>query len=419
MASPGPFSPEPRRIVAATLVVAAVIAGFAAVYFLSDVLFLLFIGVVLATALKPVIEAIQRRRVPQPVAVFLVYACIILMLVAVITVGVPYVASQVRGLASDVPRASKQAHQWLDSAGDALWANVAQRILADLSFSHAPAEAEQALATVGQTASYLATAARGLLIAGVAVLLAFYWSLQGDRTVRWVLLLLPLARREGARDTIDEIEAKVGDYIRSQRLVCLVMAGMASGAYALLGLRYAIVLGLVAGLLEVVPVLGPTLGAIPPLGVALFTDPGRTPWVLLAAILMQQAENYLLVPRVMDKGVGVHPMVTLLAITAFGSLFGIAGAILAIPLAAILQVLLNRYVLGPAATEPQQPSGRGALSVLHYETQELLRDIRLRNKAEPSAGEIGHLEEAIEAIARDLNEGLQEIEGRGEAEGQT
>jgi predicted PurR-regulated permease PerM len=290
--------------------------------------------------------------------------------------------------------------------------------VAEISRSNAPAEAQQALATVGQTASYLAAAARGLLIACVVVLLAFYWSLQGDRTVRWALLLLPESARDGARGTIEEIEAKVGAYLRNQGLVCLAMAAAASVVYSLLGLRYSIVLGLAAGLLEVVPVLGPILGAVPALGVALFTDSGRTPWVLLAAILMQQAENYLLVPRMMDKGVGVHPMVTLLAITAFGSLLGIVGAILAIPLAAIMQILLNRYVLGPAATQPKRPEGRGAASVLHYQAQELLCDIRQRHKAEPASSTVGHLAEAIEGIARDLDAGLRELDGQGEAEGE-
>ena len=164
------------------------------------------------------------------------------------------------------------------------------------------------------------------------------------------------------------------------------MAAAAAAVYGLLGLRYAVVLGLVAGLMEVLPVLGPVLGAIAPLGVALLTDPGKTPWVLLAAVVMQQAEGYLLIPRIMDKSVGVHPLVTLLAIAAFGSVLGLAGAILAIPLAAIIQVLLNRYLLGPAAAELQQPSGRGALSVLHYDAQQLLRDIRLRDKAETPPG---------------------------------
>ena len=417
-ASSVPSSDPPRRIVAATLVVAAVVAGFVAVYLLSDVLLLFFIGVVLATALKPAIEALHRPGIPQPIAVVLVYACIIVLLAVVVTVGTPYVGSQARELLSEIPQAGKQFHQWLANAGDVLWANVARRLVAEISLSTAPAEAGQALATVGQTASYLAAVARGLLVACVVVLLAFYWSLQGDRTIYWALLLLPHSARDDARATIEEIEAKVGAYLRNQGLVCLAMAAAASVVYGLLGLRYAIVLGLAAGLLEVVPVLGPILGAIPPLGVALFTDSGRTPWVLLAAILMQQAENYLLVPRMMDKGVGVHPMATLLAIAAFGSLLGIAGAILAIPLAAILQILLNRYVLGPAARQPQRPDGRGTSSVLLYQAQELLCDIRLRHKAKPASSTVGSLAEAIEVIARDLDAGLREIDGQGEAKGE-
>ena len=159
---------------------------------------------------------------------------------------------------------------------------------------------------------------------------------------------------------IAEIEVKVGAYLRGQGLVCLTMAAIAAAAYGLLGLRYAVVLGLVAGVMEALPVLGPVLGAIPPLGVALVTEPGKTPWVLGAAVLMQQAESYLLVPRIMDKSVGVHPLVTLLAIAAFGSVLGLAGAVLAIPLAAIVQMLLNRFLLVPVAAEPRKPLGRGA-----------------------------------------------------------
>ena len=141
----------------------------------------------------------------------------ILVVAAAITAGAPYLIHQVRGLAGEVPRASQEARQWLAGAGDVLWAKVARRIVADLSSSKAPAEVKQALATVGQTASYLAAAARGLLVACGVMLLAFYWSLQGDRTVRWLLLLLPAARRDGVRDAIAEIEGKVGAYLPRSR----------------------------------------------------------------------------------------------------------------------------------------------------------------------------------------------------------
>jgi predicted PurR-regulated permease PerM len=404
-------------VVGATLVVAAVVAAFAVVYLFNDVLLLLFVGVLLATAVEPLIKAIQRCRVWQPIAVGSVYVCIAILLALGITIVAPYLINQVRELWSEVPRAGDQTHRWLENAGDVLWANVARRLVGEIPVGKGTAEVEQALATVGQTAFYLGAAARGLWTAGLAIVLAFYWSLQGDRTIRWLLLLLPVESREATRDTIAEIEGKVGAYIRGQGLVCLAMAGMASAVYGMMGVRYALVLGLVAGLLEVVPVFGPILGAIPTLGVTLFTAPGKTPWVLLAAILMQQAENYLLVPSIMGRSVGVHPMVTLLAIVAFGSLFGVAGAILAIPLAAVVQVLLNRCLLNPAAAEHQQPSGRGALSVLRYDAQQLLRDIRLRGKVGPPAAKIDHFGEAVEAIARDLADRLQVVEEDSQTEG--
>ncbi len=225
MASQLPNLDQPRSIIAATLVVAAVTAGFGVAYLLSDVLFLLFIGVVLATALEPAIAAFRRRRVPQSFAVGAVYAGVIVVLAVAITVGMPFVITQSRGLATEVAHANQQALQRLAGAGDVLWAKVARRIVAEFSASKGPAELEQTLATVGQTASYLAMAARGLLVACAVVLLAFYWSLQGDRTVRWLLLLLPVARRDGARDTIAEIEGKVGAYLGGQCLVCLAMVG--------------------------------------------------------------------------------------------------------------------------------------------------------------------------------------------------
>ena len=417
MASPEAFLIGRGRIVGGTIISAAVIAGFGLAYLFGNVLFSLFIGVVLATALKPFIDGLQRCGLRQPVAVGAVYICMILLLTIVLVVGVPPLASRVRELTGEIPWAQQQAHQWLDKAGDVPWANLTRRLVAALPVGHAPIEIEQSLTTVGETASYLTIAAYGLMQACMIVLLAFYWSLQEDRTIRWLLLLLPVERRKGARETVEEIEGKVGAYLRGQGLVCLAMTVMAAVVYGLLGLRYVLVLSLIAGLMEVMPVLGPLIGALPPLVVALFTDPAKTPWVLGAAILMQQAESYLIVPPIMDKSVGVHPIVTLLAIAAFGSLLGIAGAILAIPLAAIVQVLLNRFVLGPAVTQRESPSGRGALSVLHYDTQKLLLDIRQRDKSEISEGNIGNFAEELESIAHDLDQGLKDVEGQIAAEG--
>ena len=113
----------------------------------------------------------------------------------------------------------------------------------------------------------------------------------------------------------------------------------------MIGLPSPLVLGLLAGVFEAVPVVGPILGAVLPVLLALSVDPSKVIWVVVATIVIQQAEGHLLVPRVMDKAVGVSPIVTILAILAFSTLFGLPGAVLAIPLAALIQILLNYAVL--------------------------------------------------------------------------
>jgi hypothetical protein len=128
--------------------------------------------------------------------------------------------------------------------------------------------------------------------------------------------------------------------------------------------------------------------------------------VLVVFGAIQALENTFLVPRVMGHTVGVSPVVTLLALVAFGTLFGLAGTLLAIPLAAIIQLLLDRYVLTKRPVEETPPPGRDRLSVLRYEAQELVADARkqLRDKSSMALDdESDAIEDAIEALATDID----------------
>jgi hypothetical protein len=126
-------------------------------------------------------------------------------------------------------------------------------------------------------------------------------------------------------------------------------------------------------------------------------------WVILATGIIQQLENSLLVPRVMNRTIGVRPLVTLLALLAFGSLFGILGALIALPLAAVIQLLLDRYLLDRESLEQMEP-GRDRLSVLRYETNQLVQDVRnqVRHKEGVPSALSDEMEDEVEAIALDL-----------------
>jgi predicted PurR-regulated permease PerM len=233
----------------------------------------------------------------------------------------------------------------------------------------------------------------------------------GDRTVRSLLLLLPPERRPEAAELVDAATTKLAAFVRGQLILCGAVGALAFLAYTIIQLPHAAALAVMAGLFEAIPLIGPTLGAVPAALVAFTVDPFLVVWVGLATLIIQVAENYILVPRVMDRSVGVHPFVTILSIAAFGSVMGIPGALLAIPLAALIQLLLEHFVLEVDNAVPRT-EGRTRVSLLRYEAQHLTTDIRqlVRHKDEQATASIDMLEEELEAIAVDLDRVLAERE---------
>lgn len=210
------------------------------------------------------------------------------------------------------------------------------------------------------------------------------------------------------------MESKVGFFIAGQGVLCLMIGSISLISYTLIGLPDALLLAILAGVLEAVPIVGPLLGAIPAAAVALSIAPSKLIWVIVSTVVIQQLENSFLVPRVMRKAVGVNPFVSLLAIFAFGSIFGIAGALMAIPMAAIIQILLDRFVFQLEETEPDIPNKRDQASLLRYKTQDLAQDLRkqARLKKRGSDQMIQQTDKTmdeIESIATDLDVLLSQV----------
>ena len=264
------------------------------------------------------------------------------------------------------------------------------------------------MASAGQVAGYLALLAKVLFTATIILVLAYYWTLEGPRIIQSYLLLIPQNQRESISDLISAMESKVGLYMVGQAFLCTVIGLLALIAYLLIGLPNALVLALIAGVLEAVPMVGPLLGAVPAALVALSIAPGKLIWVIIATIVIQQLENSLLVPRIMRKAVGVNPFVTLLSLFAFSTLFGLAGALMAIPIAAMIQLGLNHFVFQHATVEMEVSEGRDYASRLRYETQDLAQDLRKQARLKKRGSDLTikqteQLLDDIETITTDLD----------------
>lgn len=404
-----------RQIMLATVLVLTVAAGFWLLYHYRLVVFILFIAITIGIAMQPAVAWLQRRGVSPWVGAILVYLVLLGLLIGFAFLVVPLVIEQIATISASLPSYYQSLRAFMINSPSRLIWRLGQQLPMQLPpLSALPGLSTEAASAAGtapidtvvlQALDYGNLIGWSVFVTLATLLLGFYWIVEGQRATRTILLWMPMSWRDEAREIFDEIEIKVSSYIRGQTLLCVIIGVLSLIAYLLIGLPYALVLALIAGLMELVPWVGPILGALPALLLALSIDPMQAVWVVVATFIIQQLENNLLVPRIMDESVGVNPIVTLLSIAAFGSLLGVLGAILAIPMAAIIQILLDRFLLGPTAVEQETPAGRDSMSVLRYETQALIQDMRqhIRQKELIPDEDADQVEEKIEAIAADLD----------------
>lgn len=397
------------RVVWATLVLAFIGLSFWLLYRFHQVIFILFIAIVIGTILRPVVAWLHRRGVPRKAGVILIYLLLLALLMVFVLLLYPLITEQSATIAAAVPGYYQNMRGWLVDQPNFMLDSLNAVLPATLSFPDPVQQTGQELLdSAGQVLGYVASAASGIFTAVAILLLAYYWTLDGPKNIRSLLRLVPMDRRESIRDLISAMETKVGAYIAGQGILMLVVGSMALVAYWLIGLPYVLVLAFVAGVMEAVPLIGPLLGAVPAAIVALSLGPDKLIWVIVATVVIQQLENSILVPRIMRKTVGVNPFVTLLALFAFGSLLGVAGALMAIPIAAIVQLVLNRFVFDPMAKESTVTDSRNYASRLRYEAQALAQDLsnQARHTQKGSDQDVKQWDQVmdeLEAIAIDLD----------------
>ena len=392
-----------RRVVWATLVLVSVMFFFWLFYRFYQVVFLLFIAVVVGTVIRPLVNWLNQRGIPRIAGVILVYLLLLLLLAGFLWLLFPLIFEQGSTLAREVPGYYQSLRAEMLKDSNQLLVRLGQLIpatLPGLNTGIAPQTGEEVVASAEQVLGYVLLTAQVIFTAIVILVLTLYWAIDGPRLIKSCLLLVPQDQRDSIGELVSAMEGRIGFFIAGQGILCLVIGIMALISYTLIGLPNALVLALVAGVMEAVPLIGPLLGAVPAGLVALSIGPDRLIWVIIATVVIQQLENSLLVPRIMKKAVGVNPFVTLLALFAFSTLFGLAGALMAIPIAAMIQLVLNHFVFQQATVEMEVSEGRDYASRLRYEAQDLIQDLRkqARHKKRGTDLKINQIEQVMDEI---------------------
>ena len=408
-----------RRVMVATLVLVCVALGFWLLYRYYQVIFILFVAIMLGTVIRPIVNWLYRRGIPRVVGVLIIYMLLLAFVIGFILLLFPLVFDQGSAIVSGIPEYYQNLRTWLVNSPNELIASLDQLLPAELpGLDLVSQTAPEMLASAEQALGIVSTASKVVFFIIVILLLAFHWTLDGTRTIQSLIQLLPKSHRENIFELITAMESKVGYFIAGQGALCLAVGLLALTSYLIIGLPNALVLALVAGLFEAVPMVGPTLGAIPAGLIALSISPTLLLWVIVATVIIQLLENNLLVPRIMRKAVGVNPFVSLLAIFAFSSLFGIAGALMAIPIAAIIQILLERFVFSPVDLIPEESPGRDITSRLRYEAKDLEQDLQKQARLKKGGSaiqvkQIDNVMDEVEALTTDLDALLSQVTQAG------
>jgi predicted PurR-regulated permease PerM len=322
------------------------------------VLVLVLLSLVFATVIHKPVDALERRRIPRPLAILLVYVAIIGGLTVLFVALSPVIREQSISFRTDAPRSLAELRAAWQLSGNGLLAGPGQQLLGRaIAFIDNPSQ--QSISVPQGAALGFLTGVGGGVIGFVTVLIiSFYYLMEKAWLRQFVLSTRPADSRIRISRIWDEVEEKVGDWLRGQLTLCLVIGVSATIGYGVMGISFWPLLGLWAGLTEIIPILGPWLGGVPAVIIALTQGWEKAALVVGFVIVLQLTENAVLVPRIMRGAVGLTPLTVFIAILAGTEFAGIAGALLAIPISAAIQVVIAHHV---ASRREARLAGRASL----------------------------------------------------------
>ncbi len=307
------------------------------------VLILVLLSLLLATILDRPVHILERRYIPRPLAILAVYIGLIASLVVFLVLIAPQVADQASIFRADAPERLQQLQDDWRASSNPLLNGIGEDLLEeaiDIISDPTPDVSVPQEAAIG-----VATGIGGGIIGLLTVLvITFYYLMEKDWLRRLVLMEINPSSRARVDRIWENVEDKVGDWIRGQLTLCLVIGLTATIGYGIMGVRFWPVLGLWAGITEIIPIVGPWLGGIPAVIIALTQSWNQALIVIGFIVVLQLLENTVLVPRIMRGAVGLTPLTVFVAILIGTQFLGFAGAVLAIPVAAAVQVFLTDYL---------------------------------------------------------------------------
>ncbi|MEG3838974.1 AI-2E family transporter [Microcoleus sp. herbarium14] len=361
----------------------ALIASCYILWQIRQALLLLFAAVVLATALNRLARYLQKFRLKRSIAVLLSITFLVLIFVGIFLIVVPPFAQQFQQLTQRAPQGIARLNQWIDQIETAFSGQIGQR-LPNLDINDIIQQLRPIFnQLVGGAGAFVGNTV-GVVLSFLLVIVLTLMTLAEPLSYRKAFIqLFPSFYRRRVDGILDECEIALGRWVIGALISMSVITFLSLIGLSILQVPLALAHAVVAGLLNLIPNLGPGLSVIPPMTIALLDSPLKSSFVLILYFLIQQFESNLLTPYVMAQQVSLLPAVTLIAQVFFATFFGFLGLLLALPLTVVAQVwvrevlikdILNQWDTNPrnlAAIDTAINEEYEAIGVTHSKPQSL------------------------------------------------
>ncbi len=313
-----------------------ILLGLWFLYFTRDILVLLFVVLIIVASLSPTVDR-WSKYLSRPGAVVAIFLIFFLVLTLIFSLLIPPLVSQLRDFSLNLPLYTEQLSRNQSGGFIQTFAVVVKDNLNTLSGQ---------LSNIGSNLfSKTFGVISGLVAAVTIVVLSFYLLIDEEGVRKMYRGILPEEWYKPFSDITRKIAIKLGAWLRGQITLMASVGVLTSLGMLVIGMPYALTLGLWSGLTEVVPIVGPWLGAVPGVIIGLTESPLKGFLALIIYIVVQQLENSILVPRIMGKAVGLNPFVVIVAILIGGKLYGILGILLSVPMAAVISVVVEDWTV--------------------------------------------------------------------------
>ena len=311
---------------------------FVFLYVLKDVLIIFMFAIIIASVVTPFATWLDSKGLPRLFGVLGLYVLVLGSVIFLLSMIVPYVADEISQLSTTLPNIVEQLSTSLENVQEGSpqyfdFISEIQNILDSFSI-YLQQSSQSVLSSVigifGGVMSFIAI-----------IIIAFYLSVMKRGVESFIESVVPARHEAYVMDLWKRSEMKVGRWIQGQLLLALIVGLTVYIGLSLMGIKFALVLGIVAMALEIVPIVGPVIAAIPAIFLAFLQDPGLGLWVIVFYVAVQQLENHLLVPVVLGKTTGLNPVVVIMALLVGNQLAGISGMILSVPVATVIVEMLE------------------------------------------------------------------------------